>query len=92
MNAARGVLVPTSWVGQASRDFAARNDNRIQTSKADSNTSSRERLGIEALVSLPRPRPAGNSTASPDQPPLRRQGPSVNPGSAPGRPGSRLGA
>jgi restriction system protein len=54
MNAARGVLVPTSWVGQASRDFAARNNNRIQTSKAaDSNTSSRERIGIEALVSLP---------------------------------------
>ncbi len=30
MNAAKGVMVTTSWVGKASRDFAARNGNRIQ--------------------------------------------------------------
>lgn len=28
MNAAKGVLVATSWIGKASRDFAARNGNR----------------------------------------------------------------
>jgi hypothetical protein len=34
-HAAKGVLVTTSWVGKASRDFAARNGSRIQIIEGD---------------------------------------------------------
>jgi restriction system protein len=55
MNAAKGVLVTTSWVGKASRDFAARNGNRIQIIEGrELKHLLREHLGIDALISLPK--------------------------------------
>lgn len=55
MNAAKGVLVTTSWVGKASRDFAARNGNRIQIIEGrELKYQLQEHLGIDALISLPK--------------------------------------
>jgi restriction system protein len=55
MNAAKGVLVTTSWVGKASRDFAARNGNRIQIIEGrELKHLLREHLDIDALISLPK--------------------------------------
>jgi restriction system protein len=55
MNAAKGILVTTSWVGKASRDFAARNGNRIQIIEGrELKHLLREHLGIDALISLPK--------------------------------------
>jgi restriction system protein len=55
MNAAKGVLVTTSWVGKASRDFAARNGNRIQIIEGrELKHLLREHLGVDALISLPK--------------------------------------
>ena len=55
LNAAKGVLVTTSWVGKASRDFAARNGNRIQIIEGrELKHLLREHLGIDALISLPK--------------------------------------
>jgi len=55
MNAAKGVLVTTSWVGKASRDFAARNGNRIQIIEGrELKHLLHEHLGIDALISLPK--------------------------------------
>jgi restriction system protein len=55
MNAAKGVLVTTSWVGKASRDFAARNGNRIQIIEGrELKHLLQEHLGIDALISLPK--------------------------------------
>ena len=58
MNAAKGVLVTTSGVGKASRDFAARNGNRIQIIEGcELKHLLREHLSIDALISLPRLQP-----------------------------------
>jgi restriction system protein len=55
MNAAKGVLVTTSWVGKASRDFASRNGNRIQIIEGrELKHLLLEHLGIDALISLPK--------------------------------------
>ncbi len=55
MHAAKGVLVTTSWVGKASRDFAARNGNRIQIIEGrELKHLLREHLNIDALISLPK--------------------------------------
>jgi restriction system protein len=55
MNAAKGVLVTTSWVGKASRDFAARNGNRIEIIEGrELKHLLREHLGIDALINLPK--------------------------------------
>jgi restriction system protein len=52
-NAAKGVLVTTSWVGKASRDFAARN-GRIQIIEGRHLKSLLlEHLGLDVLISLP---------------------------------------
>lgn len=50
--AAKGVLVTTSWVGKASRDFAARN-GRIEIIEGRHLKSMlREHLGLDVLISL----------------------------------------
>jgi len=52
-NAAKGVLVTTSWVGKASRDFAARN-GRIEIIEGRHLKSLLlEHLGLDALIGLP---------------------------------------
>ena len=52
-HAAKGVLVTTSWVGTASRDFAARN-GRIEIIEGRQLKSMLlEHLGLDALISLP---------------------------------------
>jgi restriction system protein len=54
-NAAKGVLVTTSWVGKASRDFAARNGSRIEIIEGRHLKSLlREHLGLDVLISLPK--------------------------------------
>ena len=54
-HAAKGVLVTTSWVGKASRDFAARNGSRIQIIEGRQlKYMLKEHLGLDALISLPR--------------------------------------
>jgi len=51
--AAKGVLVTTSWVGKASRDFAARN-GRIEIIEGRQLKSMLlEHVGLDALISLP---------------------------------------
>jgi restriction system protein len=53
-NAAKGVLVTTSWVGKASRDFAARN-GRIEIIEGRHLKSMlMEHLGLDVLISLPK--------------------------------------
>ena len=54
-NAAKGVLVTTSWVGKASRDFAARNGNRIEIIEGRHLKSLlKEHLGLDVLIGLPK--------------------------------------
>ena len=54
-NAAKGVLVTTSWVGKASRDFAARNGSRIQIIEGRQlKYLLREHLGLDVLIGLPK--------------------------------------
>jgi restriction system protein len=54
-NAAKGVLVTTSWVGKASRDFAARNGSRIEIIEGRHLKSMlREHLGLDVLIGLPK--------------------------------------
>jgi len=54
-NAAKGVLVTTSWVGKASRDFAKDKGHRIQIIEGrELKHLLREHLGIDALISLPK--------------------------------------
>jgi restriction system protein len=53
--AAKGVLVTTSWVGKASRDFAARNGSRIQIIEGrQPKYMLKEHLGLDVLISLPK--------------------------------------
>ena len=54
-NAAKGVLVTTSWVGKASRDFAARNGSRIEIIEGRQlKYMLKEHLGMDVLISLPK--------------------------------------
>jgi restriction system protein len=54
-HAAKGVLVTTSWVGKASRDFAARNGSRIQIIEGRQlKYMLKEHLGRDVLISLPK--------------------------------------
>jgi restriction system protein len=54
-NAAKGVLVTTSWVGKASRDFAARNGSRIEIIEGRQlKYLLKEHLGLDVLISLPK--------------------------------------
>jgi restriction system protein len=54
-HAAKGVLVTTSWVGKASRDFAARNGSRIQIVEGRQlKYMLKEHLGLDGLISLPK--------------------------------------
>jgi hypothetical protein len=54
-NAAKGVLVTTSWVGKASRDFAARNGSRIEIIEGRQlKYMLKEHLGLDVLISLPK--------------------------------------
>lgn len=55
MHAAKGVLVTTSWVGKASRDFAARNGSRIEIIEGRHlKNLLREHLDLDLLISLPK--------------------------------------
>ena len=54
--ATKGVLVTTSWVGKASRDFVARH-GRIQVIEGrELRYLLKEHLGVDAEINLPRPR------------------------------------
>lgn len=54
-NAAKGVLVTTSWVGKASRDFAARNGSRIEIIEGRQlKYLLNKHLGLNVLISLAR--------------------------------------
>jgi restriction system protein len=54
-NAAKGVLVTTSWVGKASRNFAARNGSRIEIGQGRQlKYMLKEHLGRDVLISLPK--------------------------------------
>jgi restriction system protein len=54
-HAAKGVMVTTSWVGKASRDFAARNGSRIQIIEGRQlKYMLKEHLGLDVLISLPK--------------------------------------
>jgi restriction system protein len=62
-NAAKGVLVTTSWVGKASRDFAARNGSRIQIIEGRHlKYLLQEHLGLDVLISLPNLPPGWDQT------------------------------
>jgi restriction system protein len=54
MNAAKGVLVTTSWVGKASRDFAARNGRIEIIEGRQLKAMLQEHLGLDALIGLPK--------------------------------------
>lgn len=60
--AAKGVLVTTSWVGKASRDFAARNGRMEIVDGRQLKALLRDHLGIDALISLPKHPPGWAST------------------------------
>jgi restriction system protein len=54
-NAAKGVLVTTSWVGKASRDFAARNGSRIEIIEGRHlKYLLKKHLSLDVLISLPK--------------------------------------
>jgi restriction system protein len=54
-NAAKGVLVTTSWVGKASRDFAARNGSRIEIIEGRNlKYLLKKHLNLNVLISLPK--------------------------------------
>lgn len=53
-NAGKGVLVTTSWVGKASRDFAARNGSRIEIIEGRHlKFLLKKHLGLDVLIGLP---------------------------------------
>lgn len=52
-NAAKGVLVTTSWVGKAGRDFAARNGRIEVIEGRQLRAMLHEHLGIDLLIGLP---------------------------------------
>ena len=52
-SAAKGVLVATSWVGKASRDFAARNGRIEIIEGRHLKALLKEHLGLDVLISLP---------------------------------------
>lgn len=62
--AAKGVLVTTSWVGKASRDFAARNGRIEIVDGRQLKALLRDHLGIDALISLPKQPPGWTSEDS----------------------------
>ena len=51
-HAAKGVLVTTSWVGKASRDFAARNGRIESIEGRHLKSMLLEYLGLDVLISL----------------------------------------
>jgi restriction system protein len=54
-NAGKGVLVTTSWVGKASRDFAARNGSRIEIIEGRHlKFLLKKHLGLDVLIGLPK--------------------------------------
>ena len=54
-NAAKGVMVTTSWVGKASRDFASRNGDRIQIIEGRHlKYLLKKHLDLDVLISLPK--------------------------------------
>lgn len=53
-HAAKGVLVTTSWVGKASRDFAARNGRIEIIEGRHLKAMLLEHLGLDVLISLPK--------------------------------------
>jgi restriction system protein len=53
-HAAKGVLVTTSWVGKASRDFAARNGRIEIIEGRHLKAMLQEHLGLDVLISLPK--------------------------------------
>ncbi len=54
-NAGKGVLVTTSWVGKASRDFAARNGSRIEIIEGRHlKFLLKKYLGLDVLIGLPK--------------------------------------
>jgi len=54
-NAGKGVLVTTSWVGKASRDFAARNGSRIEIIEGRHlKFLLKKHLGLDVLICLPK--------------------------------------
>jgi len=53
-SAAKGVLVTTSWVGKASRDFAARNGRIEIIEGRQLKAMLLEHLGLDVLISLPK--------------------------------------
>src|SRR5262249_53380428 len=62
-NAAKGVLVTTSWVGKASRDFAARYGSRIAIIEGRQlRYLLKEHLGLDVLISLPELPPGWHQT------------------------------
>jgi restriction system protein len=52
--AAKGILVTTSWVGQASREFAARNGRMEIIEGRELRYLLKEHLGVDALIGLER--------------------------------------
>jgi restriction system protein len=59
-NAAKGVLVTTSWVGKASRDFASRH-GRIEIIEGQQlKAMLKEHLGLDARIGKPKPGPPQN--------------------------------
>ncbi|MDM4784308.1 MULTISPECIES: restriction endonuclease [unclassified Micromonospora] len=52
MRAAKGVLVTTSWVGKASRDFAAANGRIEIIEGRNLKHLLKEHLGLDVLISL----------------------------------------
>lgn len=53
-NAGKGILVTTSWVGKASRDFAARNGRMQIIEGRNLKALLYEHLHVDALISLPK--------------------------------------
>jgi restriction system protein len=53
-HAAKGVLVTTSWVGKASRDFAARHERIEIIEGRHLKSMLLEHLGLDVLISLPK--------------------------------------
>lgn len=53
-NATKGILVTTSWVGQASREFAARNGRMDIIDGRNLRHLLKEHLGLDVLISLDR--------------------------------------
>jgi restriction system protein len=58
--AAKGVLVTTSWVGKASRDFAARNGRMEIIEGRELKSMLKEHLDLDVLINLPTLPPSWN--------------------------------